>query len=117
MENLMLSWSGMHYRIEADSELEDLEIVDKRSLLKSAKSIFSKKENEKRITSTNALILHLDGDKRYTQKSQRYYNKLGLRAIVKNVPENRQPQVIGSLIKRYNPDIVIITRTWRYDKI
>ena len=33
----------MHYRIEADSELEDLEIVDKRSLLKSAKSIFSKK--------------------------------------------------------------------------
>ena len=34
---------------------------------------------------------------------------MGLKAIVKNIPEYKQPQVIGSLIKKYNPDIVVIT--------
>ena len=53
--------------------------------------------------------MHLDGDRKYTQKSERYYNKLGLKAIVKNVPEYKQPQVIGNLIRRYKPDIVVIT--------
>lgn len=116
----------MHYRIEADAELEDLEKVEKEEeelfrqgmegtlkqrLAKSAKNIFFKKEDTQRNLSSNAVILHLDGDKRYTQKSQRYYNKLGLRAIVKNVPENKQPQVIGSLVRRYSPDIIVITRT------
>lgn len=32
-----------------------------------------------------------------------------MKAIVRNVPENKQPQVIGALVKRYNPDIIIIT--------
>ena len=83
----------------------------KQRLTKSSKNIFFKNQNTQRSLASNALILHLDGDKRYTQKSQRYYNKLGLRAIVKNIPENKQPQVIGSLVRRYNPDIIIITRT------
>lgn len=64
-------------------------------------------KNEK----TNALILHIDGDRRYTGKSAKYYQELGLNAIVKNIPENRQPQKIGGLIRKYRPDIVIITRT------
>lgn len=41
---------------------------------------------------TNAIILHVDGDQKYTQKSRKYYSKLGLKAIVKNIPENRQPR-------------------------
>lgn len=87
----------------------------KQRIAKTAKNILLKKESTKRNKETNALILHLDGDKRYTQKSQKYYNKLGIRAIVKNVPENRQPLVIGNLVKRYNPDIIVITRAWRND--
>ena len=50
-------------------------------------------------------ILHIDGDRKYSQKSDKYYKKLGLRAVVKNIPENRQPQVIGSLVRKYNPEI------------
>lgn len=117
---------GVKYRIEADAPLEDLEKIDKeeietlvrgidekikKRISNSAKDIFSIKSRNLKNQSTNALILHLDGDKRYTQKSARYYKKLGLNAIVKNIPENRQPQVIGSLIRRYDPDIVVITRT------
>lgn len=117
---------GVKYRIEADAPLDDLEKMDKeqietsmrginekikKRISNSAKDIFSIKNINLRNQNTNAIILHLDGDKRYTQKSARYYKKLGLRAIVKNIPENRQPQVIGNLIRKYNPDIVVITRT------
>jgi len=54
-------------------------------------------------------ILHLDGDKRYSEKSVKYYKSLGLNAIVKNVPENKQASVIKNLLERYNPDILVIT--------
>lgn len=100
---------GVQYRIEADSPLEDLEIMDREEIetekrgiekkLKNrievvTKNLLKKRDIMKRNQVSNAIILHLDGDKKYTQKSERYYNKLGLRAIVRNVPENRQPQVI-----------------------
>lgn len=100
---------GVHYRIEADAELDDLEKIEKiqvetekrgldnkikKRIAMSTKDIFIKKNKYVRNEVSNALILHLDGDKRYTQKSERYYRKLGLKAIVKNIPENRQPQVI-----------------------
>ena len=54
-------------------------------------------------------ILHLDGDRRYAEKSAKYYKKIGLNAVVKNIPESRQPIMVGSLIRKYNPDILIIT--------
>lgn len=57
----------------------------------------------------NGKILHLDGDKRYSDKSVKYYKKLGLDAIVRNVPENRQEYVILDLLNRYNPDVLVIT--------
>ena len=56
-------------------------------------------------------ILHLDGDKRYSEKSILYYKKMGLNAIVKNIPENKQPKVVNRLLQIYNPDILVITRT------
>ena len=126
----MQSLNGVNYRIEADAPLEDLEKIERKQIetekrgldtkLKKrinivAKEIFTKERNlNKKIT--NAIILHLDGDRKYSQKSDKYYKQLGLNAIVKNVPENRQPQVIGNLIKKYNPDIVVITGHDRNDK-
>lgn len=124
-EKIYAILKGIQYRIEADAPLDDLEKIEKvqiesedrgfenklkQKIKKQTKSMFIK-ENNKRNNASNAIILHLDGDKRYTQKSERYYNKLGLKAIVKNVPENKQPQVIGSLVRKYEPDIVVITRT------
>ena len=41
--------------------------------------------------------MHLDGDRRYTDKSSLYYKKAGLQAIVKYIPEYRQPSVIKKL--------------------
>ena len=34
---------------------------------------------------------------------------MGLKAIVKNIPENRQPSLVYNLLMYYNPDILVIT--------
>ena len=130
---------GLVERIEADSILEDLEKVDKQTINKKIETLHykmnhkiikakenrgkdeykigiltpSRKNKEKIITGK---ILHLDGDKKYSQKSYYYYRKLGLNAIVRNIPEYRQPKVVYSLLKAYNPDILVITGHDRNDK-
>ena len=38
-----------------------------------------------------------------------YYRKMGLNAIVINIPENKQPKNVYRLLKIYNPDILVIT--------
>lgn len=54
-------------------------------------------------------ILHLDGDRYYSQKAFRYYQKMGVTAIVKNIPENIQPVMVYKLLSYYKPDILVIT--------
>ena len=114
---------GLNIRIEADSPIEDLEIIGKDEIINSIKKYDSFLEerikknkiyesNEKNFTRQKIYlgkILHLDGDRRYSDKSAKYYNKAGLNAIVKNVPENRQASIVVPLLKKYNPDILIVT--------
>ena len=119
---------GLFERIEADSLLTDLELLDSNTI----KNIFKDEENrlnsrmnkrysnyessfienERTLLRRKILtgkILHLDGDKRYSQKSYNYYQKMGLNAIVKNIPEYKQPKVVYKLLKLYRPVILIIT--------
>lgn len=119
---------GLEKRIEADSRIEDLEILDKEMIRKKLKKVdeeIKKRANEKIRTYRIGIIsnedtrlkekiitgkiLHLDGDRKYSQKSYNYYKKLGLNAIVKNIPEYKQPKEVYRLLKIYNPDILIIT--------
>ncbi len=65
--------------------------------------------NTRMLVERTGKILHLDGDTKYAQKSEKYYKKLGLHAVVKNIAEYDQPKVIKGLLSRYKPDIVIIT--------
>lgn len=123
---------GIADRIEADSNIEDLEKVDKKIVNEKMEALHHKMNNkivqneetrgiqgyqigivtpnhrnkEKIITGK---ILHLDGDKKYSQKSYYYYKKLGLNAIVRNIPEYRQPRVVYQLLRTYQPDILVIT--------
>lgn len=115
---------GVTYRIKADAPLEDLCIIKKEEalelikkydlrILEMAKKI--KLEEQKSLSKRNksqirtGLILHLDGDKKYSQKSLAYYKKLGLKAIVRNIPENKQSRVVYKMLEYYNPDILVIT--------
>lgn len=124
--------NGVIERIEADSKIADLELVDKQKVKDILRKMDSKIENriekskqqwEDRnyrigvVTNQNRAkekiitgeILHLDGDRKYSEKSYRYYRKLGLNAIVKYIPEYRQPRVVYQLLESYNPDILVIT--------
>ena len=115
--------NGIDVRIQADSDLEDLELIDIDTVIKNEQK--SNKRFEEVIKKNKIIeetlmkrgqkviytgkILHLDGDKRYSEKSNMFYKKMGLKAIVKNIPENRQANVINDLIYRYKPDILVVT--------
>ena len=118
-ENAILK--GVTYRIKADAPIDELYIIKKGEALKiieegDLRTVETIKRIEKKDSNTRkkeqiitGLILHLDGDRRYSQKSLAYYKKLGLRAIVKNIPENKQARVVYRMLEYYNPDILVIT--------
>lgn len=74
------------------------------------KRISSNKNSYREYISKTGKILHLDGDKRYSEKSVKYYKKVGLNAVVKNISERNQTAMVLPLLNKYNPDILIITR-------
>lgn len=123
---------GIVERIEADSDIEDLEMIPKENVktyLKNKEEELNKKIEKSRIEQENknykigilmkntrskekivtGKILHLDGDKKYSEKSFHYYKKLELNAIVKNIPEYKQPKVVYQLLRVYQPDILVVT--------
>ncbi len=116
---------GLNIRIQADSYIDDLELIDKKIIQESERKLDKKFEArlqryETQLQNLDGLkrsnkviytgkILHLDGDKRYSEKSNLFYRKIGLKAVVKNVPESRQAGVVSNLIDRYKPDILVIT--------
>lgn len=113
---------GIDVRIEADAPIEDLQILSKEEKEKREKELEERiinkiereriiKENRRKEVVYTGRILHLDGDKKYSEKSMMYYKKMGLNATVKNIPENRQPKVVYRLLQIYQPDILVITRT------
>lgn len=54
-------------------------------------------------------ILHIDGDATYMETCLKVYKQLNLNAIGVAIPEKEQPQKSLSLVKEYNPDIVVLT--------
>lgn len=107
---------GITIRIEATAPLKDLKKIDKKIIEKDIQ-IVENKINSRVLESKNSnlsgvyngTILHLDGDRNYSKKSYRYYRKLSLNAIVRNIPENKQCVYIKDLLEKYRPDILVIT--------
>jgi len=111
---------GITYRVQADSPIEDLVKIDKQEakntmiqLEKILQKRIEEHENSQRLNRASiwqyGRILHLDGDRRYTMKSERYYKQMGLEAIVRNIRENRQASMIPTLLQKYKPDIIVLT--------
>ena len=113
---------GIDVRILCDAPIEDLKIVSREEQKKREKQLEERiiykierertyRENRRKEVVYTGRILHLDGDKKYSEKSAMYYKKMGLNATVKNIPENRQSKAVYRLLQIYNPDILVITRT------
>ena len=113
---------GVTIRIKADSDIEDLDIVSNLVVKKHLNKLDKKIDDriiEETLNLKNRLIniehiytgriLHIDGDKKYAEKSSKYYKKVGLNAIVKNIAEIDQANTVGKLLEKYNPDILVIT--------
>ncbi len=115
---------GITIRIEANSPVEDLELIEPKTveehvrdfetrvIKKIEKKVKLLKQNfpfRERLVVYTGKILHIDGDRRYGEKSHRYYKKIGLNAIVRSMPERKQPIMISSMLQRYNPDILVLT--------
>ena len=106
---------GLYIRIIERIPVDELELVDRKYVNKYIdernkvleKLIYSRKNSYGNMKPGR--IVHLDGDRRYMEKSYKYYKKLGLNAIVKYVPEEKQEYIIKDLISRYKPDILVIT--------
>lgn len=131
-KNRIYILKGITQRIEADCDENDLELIDKRIVTERVKKIddeillriqnylrlekidkkidrieYGNDKRKKRVY--NGKILHLDGDRKYSEKSFKYYKSLGLNAIVKNIPEYKQPRIVIDLLNKYNPDVLVIT--------
>lgn len=111
---------GLILRIEADAPVEDLELLDDKQVINIIDKFNKELERrrKKEFKATHSLernkerygrILHLDGDKKYSEKSERVYRSMGLDVVVKNIPESKQPQMIYALLSKYTPDILIVT--------
>ena len=124
---------GITIRIVADAYIDDLVLLDTKEVDASLRSLDVRiedrinnllkkrkekvKDKERNFENIKAgKILHLDGDKFYSEKSARYYKKMGLSAVVINIPENKQHLVVKEYINKYNPDILVLTGHDRYDK-
>ena len=105
---------GVTIRIEADAPVDDLELPNESRIKENLKRIdkqieFTNDYIDNRNVIRYGKILHLDGDRSYSEKTEKYYKKRGLNYIVKHVMEFRQPMVVRNLLQRYRPDILVIT--------
>ncbi|MBR2744889.1 MAG: sporulation peptidase YabG [Clostridia bacterium] len=101
---------GVTIRIEADSPIDDLALASESRIHQSMDYINEKiNYNDVKRLSRYGKILHLDGDRKYSEKTEKYYRKRGLNYVVKYVAEHKQPIIIKSLLAAYRPDILVIT--------
>ena len=94
--------NGVIERIEADSKIADLELVDKQKVKDILRKMDSKIENrieksKQQWEDRNYRIGVVTNQTRAKEK------------IVKYIPEYRQPRVVYQLLESYNPDILVIT--------
>ncbi|WP_455542052.1 sporulation peptidase YabG [Intestinibacter sp.] len=125
---------GVAFRIIADAELSDLELLkppDIKDILmdKNVESILYRslkkaRERDKRNmrglpksaqqSSTNVYgvpgkVLQIDGDKEYLKICLDVYSQLGIPAVGVAIPEVNQHKEIKNLLEKHKPDILVIT--------
>lgn len=102
---------GVDIRLYADSPISDLErceyINQDSDLLNELNLINNMDRGE--YFYLPAKILHIDGDKEYLSRCMSFYKKANVFAIGEYVNEKDMPNMIIKLLKKYNPDILIIT--------
>ncbi|WP_407272212.1 sporulation peptidase YabG [Radiobacillus sp. PE A8.2] len=126
---------GEDIRLEADADPDDLVLIEGRDLETRRKKQKDKEDysfrlfrqdfqlmKEKRdYESTSgyhqpnnyfqipARVLHLDGDRLYLKKCIDLYQRMGLQVHGVHLDEKEMPSKIGALVKKIQPDMIVIT--------
>ena len=102
---------GVSVRLYADSTFEDLvickDIEDKDNFKPSIDEYRNLDRNE--YFYLPGKILHLDGDAEYLERCMSFYKKNKLKAYGLYIKENDMPEQVVPLLKKYNPDILVLT--------
>ncbi len=106
---------GVNIRLYADSEMNDLAMVDSvdnleeedRNLIKKVNSDLNFNRSE--YFYLPGSILHIDGDQDYLNKCLDFYKEAKLRAFGLKMPETNISNKIQEYLLELRPDIVVIT--------
>jgi spore coat assemly protein len=133
---------GEDFRLIADSQFDDLVLIDPdarskiskeyRSLEAQSFELFQQEidllRQKQEYQATNGYsheynffqipgrVLHIDGDPSYLQKCLDLYEKIGLTVYGVHCNEKEMPEQIEHLINKYRPDILVITGHDSYSK-
>jgi len=102
---------GVDIRLYADSNLDDLVKCEYENRDEELMSSMIIRENLDRSEYfyLPAKVLHIDGDKDYLKRCLEFYKKANIFAIGEHVNESDLPNATYKLLKKYKPDILIIT--------
>lgn len=123
---------GVDVRLLADAPLDDLKRPD-RETVHAFQQQFSERRKEcmrhiyrrrmlerEKIKKNNGLsedeffeipgkVLHIDGDPEYLEECLKVFYALGVKTFGEYVEESEQPLRVEGLLKKYRPDILILT--------
>lgn len=124
---------GMEVRLVADAPLDDLELKGAQDIqefryqciqrsAECMKKIHSRRQkmqsnfmrgkseqNAPAYFEIPGTVLHLDGDAEYLQKCLDAYRQLNLNANGFAIPEREQPRQVAKYLRKYTPDILVLT--------
>lgn len=127
--------TGEELRLIADAPFDDLVMIDREELEERQKTIRKKEVDsyqlfrqdyqllkmKREYTATAGYaredlyfelpgrVLHIDGDSNYMQKCQNLYSKLGVPVYGHYMKESEMPREVGRLLKKVQPDILVLT--------
>lgn len=99
---------GFDVRLVADSNINDLSLVDSNNLDIEIDELESDR-NEDDFFYLPAKILHIDGDEEYLNKCLEYYKKNKVLAYGFSFKEEDMFKYVGKYLNEFKPDILIIT--------
>ena len=111
IENNIAILKGVDIRLFADSEIDDLVKCNYENKDEELRKNIPIKESLDRsdFFYLPGKILHIDGDKDYLNRCLDFYKNANVYAVGEYLLEKDIPNILPKLLKKYNPDILIIT--------
>lgn len=115
IDNNVVYLKGVDVRLMADSDISDLvKVIDKVDIYSEDRLIIKKLRDDITLDRSEFFylpgrILHIDSDTDYLERCIKFYKDMKVEAYGLNVNENDLADTIIDNLKKYKPDIVVLT--------